>query len=62
MVLTNSNFDPMLLGQYDYPPKKLHFQWEGKRCGNFVYVYKLVDKVKPNEINPRTKEIKNDKR
>ena len=58
MPVTNSNFDPMCLEQYQDPPKKLHFQWEGKRCGNFVYVYKLVDKVKPNEINPRTKEIK----
>tara|TARA_R100000664_G_scaffold33546_1_gene50954 strand:+ start:472 stop:663 length:192 start_codon:yes stop_codon:yes gene_type:complete len=55
MVVTNSNFDPLVLGQYDDPPKKLHFQWEGKRCGNWVYVYKLVGKVKPNEIDPRSK-------
>tara|TARA_Y100000593_G_C4067778_1_gene217615 strand:+ start:290 stop:481 length:192 start_codon:yes stop_codon:yes gene_type:complete len=55
MVVTNSNFDPLVLGQYDDPQKKLHFQWEGKRCGNWVYVYKLVGKVKPNEIDPRSK-------
>ena len=55
MVVTNSNFDHLVLGQYDDPPEKLHFQWEGKRCGNWVYVYKLVGKVKPNEIDPRSK-------
>ena len=57
MPVTNSNFDPILLGQYDDPPKKLHFQWEGKRCGNWVYVYELVGKVKPNQLDPRTKKL-----
>jgi len=59
MVVTNSNFDPMCLEQYQDPPKKLHFQWEGKRCGNYVYVYELIGKVKPNEIDARTKKMKN---
>ena len=62
MTVTNSNFDPMCLERmYQDPPEKLHFQWEGKRCGNFVYIYKLVGKVKPNEIDPRTKKIKHKK-
>ena len=40
---------------YDDPPKKLHFQFEGVRCENYVYVYKLVGKVRPNKIDPSTK-------
>ena len=57
MPVTNSNFDPMCLEQYQDPPKKLHFQWEGKRCDNYVYVYKLVGKVRPNKIDSRTKKL-----
>tara|TARA_B100001250_G_C19148195_1_gene506828 strand:+ start:269 stop:478 length:210 start_codon:yes stop_codon:yes gene_type:complete len=56
--VTNSNFDPMCLERmYDDPPKKLHFQFEGVRCENYVYVYKLVGKVRPNKIDPRTKKL-----
>ena len=55
MPVTNSNFDPMCLEQYQDPPKKLHFQWEGVRCENYVYVYELVGKVRPNIIDARTK-------
>tara|TARA_Y100001973_G_C5158090_1_gene311970 strand:- start:413 stop:619 length:207 start_codon:yes stop_codon:yes gene_type:complete len=57
MPVTNSNFDPTCLEQYQDPPKKLHFQWEGKRCGNYVYVYELVGKVRPNKIDPRSKKL-----
>jgi|TARA_R100001480_G_scaffold129527_1_gene127068 hypothetical protein len=48
----------MGLEQKQEVPKKLHFQWEGKLCGEWVYIYKLVAKIKPNELDPKTKKYK----
>ena len=50
MTVTNSNFDPMCLEQYQDPPKKLHFQWEGKRCDNYVYVYNYKLFISMNNV------------
>lgn len=55
MTVTKSDFDPTVLGQYEDPPALLHFQWEGKRCGNSVFRYVLAEIIEPNEINARTK-------
>ena len=43
MAVTHSDFDPLLLERYTEPPKHLHFQWDGKKSGDFVYKYKLMD-------------------
>jgi hypothetical protein len=61
MTVTKSDFDPTCLGQYDDPPETLHFQWEGKRCDNFVYRYVLVDKIRPNKLDSRTKKTEEEK-
>jgi hypothetical protein len=50
----------MGLEQKQVVPRKLHFQWEGKQCGNWVYIYKLVAKIRPNELNPKTKKYNED--
>ena len=56
MTITKSDFDPHCFGgQYQDPPETLHFQFEGVRCDNYVYRYVLVDKVRPNKINSRSK-------
>ena len=61
MPVTKSDFDPTCLGQYDDPPEILHFQWEGKRCDNFVYRYVLVDKFRPNQLDSRIKKTEEEK-
>jgi hypothetical protein len=58
MICTHHCFNPMGLEQKQEVPKKLHFQWEGKLCGEWVYIYKLVAKIKPNELDPKTKKYK----
>jgi hypothetical protein len=55
MSVCKSDFDPTILGQYETPPAMLHFQWEGKKCGYKVYRYILIEEIKYNEINSRTK-------
>lgn len=58
MAVTKSDFDPLLLARYDNPPEYLHFQWNGKKAGDFVYKYKLIEKINPNKIDPKSKKIK----
>jgi len=58
MICTHHCFNPMGLEQKQEVPKKLHFQWEGKLCGEWVYIYKLVAKINPNELDPKTKKYK----
>ena len=60
MICTHNCFNPMNLEQKQDPPEKLHFQWEAKRCGNWVYIYKLVGKIRPNELDPKTKKYDED--
>jgi len=60
MISTHHCFNPMGLEQKQVVPRKLHFQWEGKQCGNWVYIYKLVAKIKPNELDPKTKKYNED--
>ncbi len=55
MALTKRDFDPRVLGQYVDPPALLHFQWEGKKCGNSVFRYVLAEIIEPNDINSRSK-------
>jgi len=56
MTVTKSDFDPKCFGsQYQDPPDTLHFQFDGVRCDNYVYRYVLVDKLRPNKINSRSK-------
>ena len=56
MTITKSDFDPHCFGgQYQDPPDTLHFQFEGVRCDNYVYRYVLVDKIRPNKIDARSK-------
>ena len=62
MTITKSDFDPQCFGgQYQDPPETLHFQFEGVRCDNYVYRYVLVDKVRPNKINSRSKKTEEEK-
>jgi len=61
MAVTHSDFDPLLLERYTEPPKHLHFQWDGKQAGDFVYKYKLIEKIEPHKIDPRSKELKDGK-
>ncbi len=58
MAVTHSDFDPLLLQRYLDPPEHLHFQWEGKQAGDFVYKYKLIEKIEPYKIDPRSKKLK----
>ena len=58
MAVTHSDFDPLLLQRYLDPPEHLHFQWEGKQAGDFVYKYKLIEKIEPYKIDTRSKKLK----
>ena len=56
--MTLTNFDPGLIGNYIKRKYLLHFQWNdgtGKICR-----YALVETFNSNEINPRTKEKKDE--
>ena len=51
--MTKSDFDPTVLSQYDTPKFLLHFEWQRS---SDVYRYALVEIIKSNKINSRTKQ------
>lgn len=51
--MTLSDFNPRLLDNYIEPKHLLHFQWNNS---NDVYRYALVEIIKQNKINSRTKQ------
>ena len=51
--MTLSDFDPRLLDSYAKPKHLLHFEWQKS---SDVYRYALVEIIKQNKINSRTKQ------
>lgn len=51
--MTKSDFDPTVLSQYNEPRFLLHFEWQRS---SDVYRYALVEVIKSNKINSRTKQ------
>ena len=51
--MTLSDFNPRLLDNYTEPRHLMHFQWNNS---SDVYRYALVEIIKQNKINSRTKQ------
>ena len=51
--MTLSDFDPRLLDIYAEPKHLVHFEWNNS---SDVYRYALVEIIKQNKINSRTKQ------
>ena len=51
--MTLSDFDPKLLDIYAEPKHLVHFEWNNS---SDVYRYALVEIIKQNKINSRTKQ------
>ncbi len=56
--MTTSDFDPRLIDKYKEPKYLLHFQWG---LSSTVYRYALVETIKPNKIDSRTKQKEDEK-
>jgi hypothetical protein len=56
--MTTSDFDPTLIKNYTEPKYLLHFQWG---VSSTIYRYALVETIKPNEINSKTKQKQDEK-
>ena len=58
VIMTTSDLDPALIEHKNKPKFLLHFQWG---LSTTVYRYALVETIKPNEINTRTKQKEDEK-